>query len=111
MRPRECRDPASGSPPSAPSPSLYVATIAVVTNPPLLILAAGVRTPYNMHHGDPDETNPLSSDQRLASILDANGVPYELWVYPGAGHVGFVQTPAFYIRIRAWYARFGLIPG
>ncbi len=64
-----------------------------------------------MHHGDPDETNPLSSDQRLASILDANGVPYELWVYPGAGHVGFVQTPAFYIRIRAWYARFGLIPG
>ena len=88
------QDPASGSPLSAPSPSL----------------AAGVRTPYNMHHGDPDETNPLSSDQRLASILDANGVPYELWVYPGAGHVGFVQTPAFYTRIRAWYARFGLIP-
>ena len=88
------QDPASGSPLSAPSPSL----------------AAGVRTPYNMHHADPDETNPLSSDQRLASILDANGVPYELWVYPGAGHVGFVQTPAFYTRIRAWYARFGLIP-
>lgn len=86
------QDPASGSPSSAPSPSL----------------AAGVRTPYNLHHGDPDETNPLSSDQRLASILDANGVPYELWVYPGGGHVGFVQNPAFYTRIRAWYARFGL---
>ena len=53
-------------------------------------------------------TNPLSSEQRLASILDANGVPHELWIYPGAGHVGFVQTPAFYTRIRAWYARFGL---
>ena len=61
-----------------------------------------------MHHGDPDTTNPLSSDQRLASILNANGVPNELWVYPGAGHVGFVQNPAFYTRIRAWYARFGL---
>ena len=86
------QDPASGSPPSAPSPSL----------------AAGVKTPYNMHHGDPDETNPLSSDQRLAAILDASGVPHELWVYPGAGHVGFVQTPEFYTRIRAWYTRFGL---
>ena len=86
------QDPASGSPESAPSPGL----------------AAGVRTPYNLHHGNPDETNPLSSDQRLASILAANGVPHELWVYPGAGHVGFVQDPAFYTRIRAWYARFGL---
>ena len=86
------QDPASGSPESAPSPSL----------------AAGVRTPYNLHHGDPDTTNPLSSDQRFASILEANRVPYELWVYPGAGHVGFVQNPAFYTRIRAWYARFGL---
>jgi dienelactone hydrolase len=86
------QDPASGSPASAPSPSL----------------AAGVRTPYNLHHGDPDDTNPLSSDQRLASILEANGVPYELWVYPGGGHTGFVENPAFYTRIRAWYARFGL---
>lgn len=86
------QDPASGSPPSAPSPSL----------------AAGVRTPYSMHHGDPDETNPLSSDQRLASILDTNGVPHELWIYPGAGHVGFARTPAFYLRIRAWYAKFGI---
>lgn len=85
-------DPVSGSPPSAPSASL----------------AAGVRTPYNLHHGDPDDTNPLSSDQRLALILEANGVPYELWVYPGGGHTGFVQNPAFYSRIRAWYARFGL---
>jgi dienelactone hydrolase len=86
------QDPATGSPESAPSASL----------------AAGVRTPYSLHHGDPDTTNPLSSDQRLASILEANGVPYELYVYPGAGHVGFVQNPAFYTRIRAWYARFGL---
>ena len=36
------QDPASGSPPSAPSPSL----------------AAGVRTPYNLHHGDPDDDQP-----------------------------------------------------
>ena len=86
------QDPVTGSPPSAPTPSL----------------AAGVRTPYNLHHGNPDDTNPLSSDQRLALILDANGVPYELWVYPGGGHTGFVQNPAFYSRIRAWYAKFGL---
>ena len=86
------QDPATGSPESAPSASL----------------AAGVRIPYSLHHGDPDTTNPLSSDQRLASILEANGVPYELWVYPGAGHVGFIQSPAFYTRIRDWYARFGL---
>jgi dienelactone hydrolase len=86
------QDPASGSPPSAPTPSL----------------AAGVRTPYSLHHGDPDTTNPLSSDLRLAAILDANGVMHELFVYPGGGHVGFVQNPVFYARIRAWYSRFGL---
>ena len=46
------QDPDTGEPPSGPSPSL----------------AAGVRTPYSLHHGDPDSTNPLSSDQRFASI-------------------------------------------
>jgi dienelactone hydrolase len=86
------QDPVSGSPQSAPSP----------------VLAAAVRTPYAMHHGDPDDTNPLSSDQRLAAILAANAVPHELWVYPGGGHVGFVQGPVFYTRLRAWYTRFGL---
>lgn len=86
------QDPVSGLPPSAPSPSL----------------ASTIRTPYNMHHGDPDSTNPLSSDQRLAMILNANNVPHELWIYPGGGHVGFVQTPAFYTRIRNWYTKFGL---
>ncbi len=85
-------DPASGSPPSAPTPTV----------------AAAVRTPYSLHHGDPDDTNPLSSDQRLAAILAANGVPNELWVYPGGGHTGFIQNPTFYNRIRAWYVRYGL---
>ena len=85
-------DPATGSPPSAPTPTL----------------ATGIRTPFDLHHGDPDTTNPLSSDQRLASILTANGVPNELWIYPGAGHTGFWQAPVFYTRIRAWYTRFGL---
>jgi dienelactone hydrolase len=87
------QDPTTGSPPSAPSPTL----------------ASAVRTPYNLHHGDPDETNPLSSDQRLASLLSTNGVPHELWIYPGGGHVGFVQNPIFYARIRAWYEKFGLL--
>ena len=85
-------DPVTGEPPSGPSASL----------------AAGVRTPYSLHHGDPDTTNPLSSDQRFAAILEANGVPHELWVYPGAGHVGFIQSPTFYTRIRNWYAKYGL---
>ena len=40
-----------------------------------------------------------------------NGVLNELWIYPGGGHVGFVQNPAFYTRLRAWYARFGLFQG
>ena len=73
--------------------------------------AAGIRTPYDIHHGDADITVPLSFDQRLASILDANGVPYELFVYPGAGHTNvdpFAQSPIFYARVRAWYAKYGL---
>ena len=73
--------------------------------------AAGIRTPYDIHHGDADETVPFAFDQRLASILDANGVPYELVVYPGAGHTNvtpYAQSPIFYARVRAWYAKYGL---
>jgi dienelactone hydrolase len=73
--------------------------------------AAGIRTPYGIHHGDADATVPLSFDQRLASILDANGVPHELFVYPGAGHTNvdpFAQSPVFFARVRAWYAKYGL---
>ena len=72
--------------------------------------AAGIGTPYDIHHGDADEIVPLSADHRLASILDANGVPYELFIYPGAGHPNVTPffTPTFYARVHAWYAKYGL---
>ena len=38
--------------------------------------------------------------------------PYELFVYPGAGHTNvdpFARSPIFYARVRAWYAKYGLL--
>ena len=71
---------------------------------------SAIRAPYQLHHGDQDQSVPLASDQLLASILLAQGVPHELHVYPGADHndVGF--SAVMFDRVRAWYSSKGMQP-
>jgi len=71
--------------------------------------ARGIRTPYQMHHGDADAVVPLLVDQLLASVLRGAGVPHELHVYAGAAHNDPAQSASVYARIRAWYAAHGVL--
>jgi dienelactone hydrolase len=68
----------------------------------------GVRTPYQMHHGDKDTVVPLSYDQRFDSLLTALGVPHELDVYPGADHLAVRLSPSVLDRVHAWYSAHGM---
>src|SRR5690349_21306113 len=47
---------------------------------------AGIRAPYQMHHGARDFVVPLLADQLFDAMLRVQGVEHELVVYPGAGH-------------------------
>ena len=68
----------------------------------------GVRTPYQMHHGDADTVVPLSYDQRFDALLAALGVPHELDVYPGADHLAVRLSPVMLDRVHAWYGAHGM---
>ncbi|MGH9408211.1 MAG: alpha/beta hydrolase family protein [Vicinamibacterales bacterium] len=68
---------------------------------------AHIRIPFQLHHGDSDETVPLEYDQRFAALLQERNVPHELYVYPG-GHLAPRADPLMFERVRAWYARFGM---
>ena len=71
---------------------------------------SAIRAPYQLHHGDKDQTVPLASDQLLASILLAQGVPHQLYVYPGAGHSDVTFSAVMFDRVRTWYISKGMQP-
>ena len=69
---------------------------------------AGIRAPYQMHHGDRDFVVPLAADQLFADALRRRGAVHELVVYPGADHDDVSSDPIVLERIRQWYASAGL---
>jgi acetyl esterase/lipase len=71
-------------------------------------VAAQIRTPYQLHHGDADSVVVLALDQALAGILAAGGVPHELHVYPGYTHEQVALDATMLERVRAWYAAQGI---
>jgi dienelactone hydrolase len=75
---------------------------------PIESQVAGIRAPYQMHHGSIDTVVALSSDQRFDEILATRGVVHELVVYPGVGHAEIAQNRVMLDRVRAWYASHGL---
>lgn len=68
----------------------------------------GIRIPYQLHHGDADIVVPLTYDVRLAGVLRAQGVPFELVVYPGAEHNDVARDAAMLASVRTWYAAHGM---
>lgn len=48
--------------------------------------AAGPMPPVLILHGDADKSVPVSEAYRLEEVLQANGVPYEITIYPNVGH-------------------------
>jgi dienelactone hydrolase len=69
---------------------------------------AGIRAPYQMHHGDRDFVVLLLADQLLDAVLTARGVDHELVVYPGADHDDVSLSPTMLDRVRGWYAAKGM---
>ena len=70
--------------------------------------ARSIRTPYQLHHGDTDNTVAVTMDQRFADILQGIPTPHELFVYPGLGHNDVSRNPTVLNRIREWYSAHGM---
>jgi predicted esterase len=70
---------------------------------------AGVRLPYQMHHGALDLVVPLYADQLLSDAFTEQGVEHELFVYPTSSHDDLRVHATALERIRAWYASRGVL--
>jgi dienelactone hydrolase len=72
-------------------------------------VAAQIRTPYQIHHGDADTVVSLALDQELDRILTTNTVAHELKVYPGFTHEQMALDAVMLERVRAWYTLQGVL--
>lgn len=71
-------------------------------------VAAQIRTPYQLHHGDADLVVALALDQALEAILTSQGVAHELRVHPGYTHEQIALDAAMFEQVRAWYQAHGV---
>jgi dienelactone hydrolase len=77
--------------------------------PPTESEIANIRAPYQMHHGERDDSVPLVADELFAAALRRRGVVNELLTYPGAGHDDISLDPAVLNLIRGWYRSKGVL--
>jgi dienelactone hydrolase len=70
---------------------------------------AGIRAPYQMHHGDRDLIVPVIADQLFDAALRSRGVTRQLLIYPGASHDDVRFDPVVLDRIRSWYRSNGVL--
>jgi dienelactone hydrolase len=83
----------------------------IVSGPaPSIAQALGIRTPFQIHHGDVDATVPISLDIRFDSLLTATGIEHQFFQYPGEGHEQVRTDPAMFTRVHAWYTAHGIFP-
>jgi dienelactone hydrolase len=75
-----------------------------------LAQAQGIAVPYQLHHGDNDNTVPLALGQALANQLAANPTVHQLLVYPGYTHAQISHDSGMLATVRAWYTQHGLLP-
>jgi dienelactone hydrolase len=71
-------------------------------------VAARIRTPYQLHHGDDDRVVDVALDRHLDGILTAQGVPHELHVYPAYTHEQIALDGVMLTRVREWYQAHGV---
>lgn len=77
-------------------------------NAPTPAQVQGIRTPYQLHHGDQDTVVALAMDEVLDGILTSLRVPHALLVYPGVDHPGISMHATMLTRVRNWYTARGL---
>lgn len=72
-------------------------------------VAAQVKSPMLILHGDADTTVPPVQSLNLKNVLDAIPMKNERVVYPGVGHnLHQVQSADVYSRIKAWFKTYVL---
>jgi dienelactone hydrolase len=71
-------------------------------------VAALIRTPYQMHHGDADTVVNIGLDRTLDTILSNSGTPHSLVEYPGYTHEQIALDATMLARVRDWYRAYGL---
>lgn len=71
-------------------------------------VAAQIRTPYQLHHGDGDSVVNISLDRTLDGILAGSGTPHELIVYPTYTHQQMALDDTMLGSVREWYRAHGL---
>jgi hypothetical protein len=74
---------------------------------PTFTMAQALNMPYIFHHGDNDNTVPLVADQKLDSIMTANGVQHQFYVYPGYTHSDVSQDSLMLARTQQWFSSYG----
>jgi len=72
-------------------------------------VAAGIRTPYQLHHGDADMVVGIGLDRALADLLAASRTPHELREYPGYTHEQMALDATMLERVREWYRIHGVL--
>jgi dienelactone hydrolase len=72
-------------------------------------VAANIRTPYQLHHGDNDTVVDIAQDRELDRILTASGVAHALVTYPGYTHEQIARDSGMLDSVRAWYALHGVL--
>ncbi len=72
-------------------------------------VAAAIRTPYQLHHGDADSVVNISLDRTLDGILAGSGTPHELIVYPTYTHEQMALDATMLERVREWYRTHGVL--
>jgi dienelactone hydrolase len=82
-------------------------TVSVVA--PTESQIAGIKAPYQMHHGDRDVVVPLVSDQLFAAALLLRGVSHDLIVYSGADHDDLSTNATVLNRVHDWYRKYGVL--
>jgi dipeptidyl aminopeptidase/acylaminoacyl peptidase len=73
-------------------------------------VAAAIRTPYQLHHGDADTVVGIGHDRTLADKLETSRTPHELREYPGFTHDRIAFDTTMLERVRDWYRRYGVLP-
>lgn len=71
--------------------------------------ANGVKTPYQIHHGESDTIVDIALDHAFEEILEANAVRHEFYAYPGYTHQEIAADETMIDRVAAWYVANGVI--
>ncbi|MBM3911552.1 MAG: hypothetical protein FJ350_00935 [Sphingomonadales bacterium] len=74
---------------------------------PTTTLAAQITCPYIIHHGDSDNTVPISMDTLLNHVLNNTGIPHQFYRYNGYTHSSISQDSLMFERTKQWFLSHG----